>query len=379
MDATLPAFIDIPEKDQAMEIRQYLISAGTDLNSDTKENIHEELASLLDATDNWLKSASDADLEAMMNSFISLILVCAFDNDKLTRKLCNKLTEIGTSESNALLRIKILNNLYSGLPDDNSLRYDVYLSQVKIAARFGHTSAIQTQLKEVKVMLEKWRVTTEQRQVLYRELHAALHELSREEASKVMLELLSTYDEQSAALAKDDAEKCMLDFIANPSVFIMDHVLTLKPVAAMKGELLHNLLMIFVSGRLSDYLEFYSQNMDYVNSTGLDHEANMSKMRILTFLTLASQQSEIAYSDLTDLMAINEDDIEEFIIGLVQSGLVHAKMDQLNKKIIIRSSSRRAFGKPEWTDLREKLEAWRENLLVIRSSLENLLLKQSKM
>ena len=41
----------------------------------------------------------------------------------------------------------------------------------------------------------------------------------------------------------------------------------------------------------------------------------MSKMRILTFLTLASQQSEIAYSDLTDLMAINEDDIEEFIIG----------------------------------------------------------------
>ena len=47
------------------------------------------------------------DLEAMMNSFISLILVCAFDNDKLTRKLCNKLTEIGTSESNALLRIKM--------------------------------------------------------------------------------------------------------------------------------------------------------------------------------------------------------------------------------------------------------------------------------
>jgi len=375
MDATLPAFIDIPEKDQAMEIRQYLISAGTDLNSDTKENIHEELASLLDATDNWLKSASDADLEAMMNSFISLILVCAFDNDKLTRKFCNKLTEIGTSNSNALLRIKILNNLFSGLPEDNNLRYDVYLSQVKIAARFGHTSAVQTQLKEVQQMLEKWKVSTEQKRVLYRELHAALIQLSREEASKVMLELLSTYDEQSAALAREDAEKCMLDFIGNPTVFIMDHVLSLKPVEAMKGMLIHKLLMIFVSGRLSDYLEFYSQNMEFVNSTGLDHEANMSKMRILTFLTLASQQNEIGYTELIDLMAINEDEIEEFIIGLVQSGLVHAKMDQLNRKIIIRSSSRRAFGKPEWTELREKLEAWRENLLVIRSSLENLVVK----
>lgn len=46
------------------------------------------------------------DLEAMMNSFISLILFCTFD-DKLTRKFCAKLTEMGASESNALLRIKM--------------------------------------------------------------------------------------------------------------------------------------------------------------------------------------------------------------------------------------------------------------------------------
>lgn len=46
------------------------------------------------------------DLEAMMNSFISLILFCTFD-DKLTRKFCSKLTEMGASENNALLRIKM--------------------------------------------------------------------------------------------------------------------------------------------------------------------------------------------------------------------------------------------------------------------------------
>lgn len=44
---------------QAQEIRQYLISAGSDLSSDSKESIHEELSCLLDACDNWLKSASD--------------------------------------------------------------------------------------------------------------------------------------------------------------------------------------------------------------------------------------------------------------------------------------------------------------------------------
>ena len=46
------------------------------------------------------------DLEAMMNSFISLILFCTYD-DKLTRKFIVKMTEIGASENNALLRIKM--------------------------------------------------------------------------------------------------------------------------------------------------------------------------------------------------------------------------------------------------------------------------------
>lgn len=45
---------------QANEIRQYLISAGADLNSTSKENMLEELSALLEACDNWLKSAADA-------------------------------------------------------------------------------------------------------------------------------------------------------------------------------------------------------------------------------------------------------------------------------------------------------------------------------
>ena len=47
------------------------------------------------------------DLEAMMNSFISLILMSTFDGDKLTQKFCSKLTDVGASENNAKLRIKM--------------------------------------------------------------------------------------------------------------------------------------------------------------------------------------------------------------------------------------------------------------------------------
>ena len=57
-----------------------------------------------------------------------------------------------------------------------------------------------------------------------------------DEATRVMLELLGTYDEESASLAKDDAEKCVIDFISKPDIFIMDHLLQLKPVMVLQGQ-----------------------------------------------------------------------------------------------------------------------------------------------
>lgn len=369
MDSSLPVFIDIPEKTQATEIRQYLVSAGADIPQ-SRENIHEEISCLLDAADNWLKSACDADLEAMMNSFISLILVTGFDSDKLTKKFCWKMAEMGANQSNALLRIKILNNLFTGLADDNNLRFDVYISQVRLAAQFKQTQSIKTSMRAVKEWLVKWNVTLEQKRTCYRELHAALREqLRNEEATRMMLELLSTFTEESAAEAKVDAENCIQDFISRPDVFVMDNLLGLKPVQALSGSVWHRLLTVFVSGSLQDYLDLYATNNDFIDAK-LSHAACVSKMSLLTFLTMASQQTHIPFDDLLKAVQINEEEIEDFVVEAIQNGLVHAKIDQVGRQIVVRSCSRRTFSSQEWHELRSKMETWKENLQTIRSSLE---------
>jgi len=370
MESSLPVFIDLPEKDQAEEIRQYLISAGSDLSGSSKENIHEELSCLLDACDNWLKSASDADLEAMMNSFISLILFCTYD-DKLTRKFVSKMTEIGASDVNALLRIKILNNLFIGLPENNVLKYDVYLGQLRLACKFGHTNAIETQLKQVKKWLEIWNVNTDQRRMCYRQLHAALQDGKKSaEATRVILELLSTYDEENAPSAKEDAERCILDFVAKPDVFMMDHLLKLKPVTCLQGQPIYQLLEIFVSGLLSEYHTFYTNNKEFIEKSGLVHENNIHKMRILTMLTLSTQTKELPFAKLQTELTLNEDELEEFVIDMVKSKLVHAKIDEINQRVIIRSTSRRAFETDQWKEVQYKLSSWLENVQIIKTNLE---------
>lgn len=370
MDTSLPVFIDLPEKEQAEEIRQYLISAGADLNTNGKENIHEELSCLLDACDNWLKSASDADLEAMMNSFISLLLFTTFD-EKLTRKFCTKLTDIGASSNNVLLRIKILNNLFVGLPSNNPLRYDVYIGQLHLATKFSHTNSIITQLNQVKSWLNTWNVDIEQRRICYRELHAALKdEQKSDEATKVMLELLSSYDEENALLAKYDAEKCVIDFISKPDIYIMDHLLQLKPVMVLKDQPIYRLLEIFVSGQLADYLEFYELHKSYIEDIGLNHISNITKMRILTTLSLSIQEKEISFAYLKEILGFEDENIEEYIIDMVKSKLVHAKIDEMNQKMIIRSANVRTLGLNEWQQLEQKIETWYTNIQSICSNLD---------
>lgn len=83
-----------------------------------------------------------------------------------------------------------------------------------------------------------------------------------------MIELLGTYTDQNASQAKVDAIRCINSALADPNTFLLDPLLALKPVSSLKGELIYELLSIFVSENLAAYLEFYKNNKDFVCKQG---------------------------------------------------------------------------------------------------------------
>lgn len=87
-------------------------------------------------------------------------------------------------------------------------------------------------------------------------------------ASKVMVELLGTYTDENASYAREDAIKCIVTALADPNTFLLDPLLSLKPVRFLEGELIHDLLTIFVSEKLSSYQTFYTNHKEFVQSQG---------------------------------------------------------------------------------------------------------------
>ena len=62
----------------------------------------------------------------------------------------------------------------------------------------------------------------------------------REKATKVMIKLLGLYTEENASQARDDAQRCIVTSLKDPNTFLLDHLLTLKPVKFLEGEPIHD-------------------------------------------------------------------------------------------------------------------------------------------
>ncbi|XP_053305503.1 eukaryotic translation initiation factor 3 subunit M isoform X1 [Spea bombifrons] len=378
---SVPAFIDVTEEDQAAELRAYLKSKGAEISEENSEGgLHIDLAQIIEACDICLKD-DDKDVESIMNSVVSLLLILEPDKQEaLIESLCEKLVKFREGERPSL-RLQLLSNLFHGMDKSTPVRYTVYCALVKVAASCGGIIYIPTDLDQVRKWITNWNLSTEKKHVLLRLLYEALVDCKKsnddadpfsDEAAKVMVELLGSYTDDNASHARLDAHKCIVRALKDPKTFLLDHLLALKPVKFLEGELIHDLLTIFVSAKLSSYVKFYQNNKDFIDSLGLSHEQNMEKMRLLTFMGMAVENKEISFDTIQQELQIGADDVEAFVIDAVKTKMVYCKIDQTQKKVIVSHSTHRTFGKQQWQQLYDILNTWKLNLSKVKTSLQSI-------
>ncbi|PRD34352.1 UNVERIFIED_CONTAM: eif3m [Trichonephila clavipes] len=370
-----PTFNDATDEEQYFDLRSYLKSLGADISEENSEEGYlADLQDVINASDFCFREANETDAECTLNSIVSLlIMVPQSESEPLVNLFCEKLTR-APSLKMGCVAFKVLQNLFAGIGEHSSLRYDVYFNLVRVAGQTDNVNTVFKDLNKMKSWLAEMKVGTEKTQKLLRLLHEVLVESKQSEmAAKVMIELLGTYTEDNASQARDDAHKCIVTSLGDPNTFLMDHLLVLKPVRFLEGELIHDLLTIFVSEKLSSYLAFYAANKDFVNSLGLSHEQNLQKMRLLTFMQMSETQKEIPFSIIEQELQLKPEEVESFIIDVLRTKLARAKIDELQQRVLVSSTMHRTFGKPQWQQLREILTRWQSDLGQVQSQLHTVL------
>jgi hypothetical protein len=86
-------------------------------------------------------------------------------------------------------------------------------------------------------------------------------------------------------------------------------------------------------------------------------------MKILSLCSLAADQEEIPYSSVAQALQLSsEDQVESWVIAAVSSGLLAAKMDQLQRKVLVERSIVRKFDIEQWKALQTELTLWKNNV-----------------
>jgi hypothetical protein len=121
---------------------------------------------------------------------------------------------------------------------------------------------------------------------------------------------------------------------------------------------LHTLLTIFQEGLLEDYLAFSGPLPE-----GLTKDDCARHMKILSLCSLAADQEEIPYTSVARALQLSsEDEVESWVIAAVSSGLLAAKMDQLQRKVLVERSVVRKFDMQQWKALQAELTLWKNNI-----------------
>ncbi|XP_057366342.1 eukaryotic translation initiation factor 3 subunit M-like [Daphnia carinata] len=374
---SLPAFIDLTVEEQATELCSYFKALGA---SNVDDDQNSDLSNIVAVADLCFKEGNEGEAEGILNSIVSMVILLPNEKaEPIITTFCQKLAK-PPSNKLGLICLRVLSVLFHGLDPVSSTRYTVYHTLVKVAGQVEQIKSVFTDLDKMRAQLGPCKPNNEQMQKLLRILHEALlNSRESELASKVMVELLSTYTTENASQAREEAQRCIVASLADPNTFLLDHLLTLQPVKVLEGALLHDLLTVFVTEKLSAYLKFYEEKKDFVEGLGLKHEQNLRKMRILTFMQLAENSVELPFETLEKQLQLTEDQVEEFVLQVLKTKLVRARMDQLNKKVLVSSTMHRTFGKQHWQQLRELLTTWRTQLRQVKDSMLTIVNEQAEL
>mmetsp|Transcript_21100 Transcript_21100/g.48712 ORF Transcript_21100/g.48712 Transcript_21100/m.48712 type:complete len:439 (-) Transcript_21100:380-1696(-) len=232
---------------------------------------------------------------------------------------------------------------------------------------------LEPPLPRLATLVETWNVPPKHRRSLFQAVADGITDsVSRKQRFKLLL--VETYadagdtGEEGLRAAKDAAVGAIQDPV---SLFMQQRTMLAMPAIqalANKPEtkVLYGLLTVFQEGKLEDYHTYIKDNGGedaVLVPWGLSPDACVRYMRILSMCSLAAEHEEIPYTSIAQTLQLpSEDEVESWVIAAVSSGLLAAKMDQLQHKVMVERSVVRRFDLDQWKVLQSQLNLWKQNL-----------------
>ncbi|CAM9791924.1 unnamed protein product [Chrysoparadoxa australica] len=275
-------------------------------------------------------------------------------------------------DGRAALRLKLATQLYNMLPSRNPGQLELLLIIIRFAAEAGLLSMLSSFFEGVEDWIKERELNvTDQRRLLILVADVLEETGQNNDSQRFLLKYLATFEgapREELVSVKGAAARCAVGAVKAPIVSFTDkhNLLGLQAVEQLQGDPQHSslyeLLRIFAEGKLVDYTAYLKANQATLTSAGISHDNCVANMRLLSLCSLAAEHEEVPYAAVAETLQVDLEDVEEWVLLAIGSGLMEAKMDQLRQVVVISRCVNRVFGKEQWLALQKKLRTWSQNV-----------------
>lgn len=274
----------------------------------------------------------------------------------------NKVLEIAfnyidgfTSDKNT--QVKLYTVLYNIFKKQERYRYDVFMKFLEYWEANDCVVVVKNNLKIIGQLSETWEITREERIQMYKKVVELFHILEDPiSAYKLMLDTIELFGEDKELINnnQDFVTQTITLALQHPKIAQFENLYNLPAVRTQREEnkdaKLLELLHIFTYENLEEYTKWESSNKKYLEEANIDTQVCKNKIMYLSFCSLAMKDNVISYDELSQIVGIKRDDIEDWIVDAIVNNIIDARLDQEKEQIVINTFTQRT------TNLKERLD-----------------------
>jgi len=327
----------------------------------------------------WITERGSEEGVKEVESFFALVLsmLMSFEDPKHLDEATTRLCELFSADSQQYpeLRLRLLMMLYNTFNCPTiEFRYRVFKHVLDYAAKASIFDQVLPYLEHIDAWMADWDpyLKIDDKRILYRDIATYMRGMGKRLDAFTYLKRYHQYfqeEKDKKVLAQPEVMSLTVELIKDavqlPSVIQFDDILkfdTVKELSKSKQGDLVKLCTVFLSGSVKDLTDFHGKNGKLFEEHGLSYPDAMSKIRLLTLATLTHGKSEISLGDVAKSLEEPEDGVERSVVHAISEGVIDGRIDQLNGKVLVKSSFQRTFEKKEWAFLDSRLDQWIDNL-----------------
>ncbi|KAJ3119398.1 hypothetical protein HK098_005524 [Nowakowskiella sp. JEL0407] len=309
--------------------------------------------------------AMDKHIEESFNLVLALVKTVETDDDLklLVEKFCAVVTKDPLDKSH--LKLKLLTNLYNTIPATSSLRYFVYKSIVSLATTSDDLDLLTPTFTYLDAWILEWKLSPKEKADFYLLLSESLENINKLQSYEFLLKHLKISPSASP-------KKAIHMALSIPEVLNFDPLFTLPSIQSLKTDTqpeskkYYDLLKIFVSESLEQFESWWKrEGNSWAVKQGMEYAGLNVKIKLLTLSSLAANNinGEVTYEMISSELKLDaSESVEAWVIDGIRAGLLEAKMNQLNKTVVVSRATHRTFTATQWLLLAQKLGNWKDNL-----------------